>query len=134
MKAVVAAFNQEKALVGAFLRDCTTSPINRFAALLITQRSRHKPGSKSYVPVLAVPTVLGNPQKKLSGGKKFIPSIIFYSFMFLPGTSTCRIACAQHCPLNTDPGDPRLSSQTHFNFPQGDCAQAADEKILGDLN
>ena len=30
MKAVVAAFNQEKAL-----RDCTTSPINRFAALAV---------------------------------------------------------------------------------------------------
>ena len=34
MKAVVATFNQEKALLGAFsviiqLRDCTTSPINR---------------------------------------------------------------------------------------------------------
>ena len=27
VKAVIAAFNQEKALVG--LRDCTTSPINR---------------------------------------------------------------------------------------------------------
>ena len=38
VKAVVAAFNQEKALVGegpsrGLLRDCTTSPINRFAAL-----------------------------------------------------------------------------------------------------
>ena len=32
MKAVVATFNQEKAL----LRDCTTSPINRFAALVNT--------------------------------------------------------------------------------------------------
>ena len=31
VKALVGAFNQEKALVGAFslLRDCTTSPINR---------------------------------------------------------------------------------------------------------
>ena len=38
LKAVVAAFNQEKVLVGAFLllRDCTTSPINRFAALVYT--------------------------------------------------------------------------------------------------
>ena len=35
MKALVGAFNQEKALVGAgLLRDCTTSPINRFAALV----------------------------------------------------------------------------------------------------
>ena len=36
VKAVLAAFNQEKALLGAFsvVRDCTTSPINRFAALL----------------------------------------------------------------------------------------------------
>ena len=36
MKAVVGAFNQEKALVGSrcLLRGCTTSPINRFAALL----------------------------------------------------------------------------------------------------
>ena len=29
MKVVVAVFNQEKALVGSLLRDCTTSPINR---------------------------------------------------------------------------------------------------------
>ena len=29
MKAVIAAFNPEKALVRAFLRGCTTSPINR---------------------------------------------------------------------------------------------------------
>ena len=42
MKALVGAFNQEKALVGpgegpsrGLLRDCTTSPINRFAALVI---------------------------------------------------------------------------------------------------
>ena len=34
MKAVVAAFNQEKALVGAFSVILPTSPINRFAALL----------------------------------------------------------------------------------------------------
>ena len=35
MTALVGAFNQEKALVGAFsvIGDCTTSPINRFAAL-----------------------------------------------------------------------------------------------------
>ena len=33
VKAVVATFNQEKALVGAF-SDCTTSPINRFATLV----------------------------------------------------------------------------------------------------
>ena len=33
MKALVGAFNQEKALVGP-LHDCTISPINRFAALL----------------------------------------------------------------------------------------------------
>ena len=35
VKLVVAAFNQEKALVGAgLLCDCTTSSINRFAALV----------------------------------------------------------------------------------------------------
>ena len=39
VKVVVAAFNQEKALVGAFLRDCTTSPINRFAALVKWKRT-----------------------------------------------------------------------------------------------
>ena len=35
MKALVGAVNQEKALVGAFsvIRNCTTSPINRFVAL-----------------------------------------------------------------------------------------------------
>ena len=37
VKALVGTFNQEKALVGAFsvIRDCTTSPINRFAALFV---------------------------------------------------------------------------------------------------
>ena len=36
MKALVGAFNQEKALESRWglLRDCTTSPINRFAALV----------------------------------------------------------------------------------------------------
>ena len=39
MNALVGAFNQEKALVGpsrGLLRNCTTSPINRFAALIYT--------------------------------------------------------------------------------------------------
>ena len=39
MKALVGAFNQEKALPSrGLLRDCTTSPINRFAAPEQTQR------------------------------------------------------------------------------------------------
>ena len=38
MKALVGAFNQEKAEGPSrgLLRDCTISPINRFAALLVT--------------------------------------------------------------------------------------------------
>ena len=34
VKALVGAFNQEKALVVGLLRDCTTSPMDRFAALV----------------------------------------------------------------------------------------------------
>ena len=34
MKVLVGAFNQEKALVGGLLCDCTISPITRFAALI----------------------------------------------------------------------------------------------------
>ena len=49
---------------------------------LITQRCRHKPGSKSYVPVLAVPTVLGNPKKNY-GGKIFY-SVNYFLFFHVP--------------------------------------------------
>ena len=45
MKALVGAFNQEKALVElspsrGLLRNCTTTPINRFAALVLTALPR----------------------------------------------------------------------------------------------
>ena len=43
MKAVVAAFNQEKALVGAFSVQPVVEPMDRFAALVIIS-SEQQPG------------------------------------------------------------------------------------------
>ena len=60
MKALVGAFNQEKALVGAFsvIVHCTTSPINRFAALEINYLLSLEAASPGPAPQFAVSAAL----------------------------------------------------------------------------
>ena len=50
MKAVVAAFNQEKALVGTFsvIVQPVVEPMDRFAALLRTSHINHNPANIGY--------------------------------------------------------------------------------------
>ena len=63
MKAVVAAFNQEKALVRGLLRDCTTSPINRLQHLSIATATLGMLALFSFM----TPTKVNSGDRKRSG-------------------------------------------------------------------
>ena len=66
MKAVVAAFNQEKALEGAFSVIAQLQPINRFAALPVVLPHQHgvEAGQPRVVvdPLVAGPEALAGPR------------------------------------------------------------------------
>ena len=83
VKAVVATFNQEKALVGAFslLRDCTTSPINRFVVALVMAPSLDDDDD-----------VKGG---VMSSGQYLLPNFIFLHFQMTFGRfgrSACKVS------------------------------------------
>ena len=70
MKAVVAAFNQEKALVGAFsvIVQPVVEPMNRFAALVRMVTSHREPGTGCLVLVTLITQLQMGADRLQQGG------------------------------------------------------------------
>ena len=85
MKALVGAFNQEKALVGAFsvIIQPVVEPMDRFTALLETRRIMMEPGCGDRRQVNSIPPlVTGHPDQSAAA---IIQNV--------PGTNTLHLYC-----------------------------------------